>query len=275
MESGRPGFDPSSKPDPSIGTTAGSLTSAPTTGLAPPPPPSGRRGTIPSGPLVGVAHPGEFFFLGKGPPSVSGSYPPPQTGRAFEGCRDLWSPTLSPARTDLHPPPPPKRKRRQGYRGRASHGGAPQLSRRPPSSPAGRSPAPWPPPCRPKSLPVGGGVCVGYPFPRPGLTESIASLSVLSRTARPSQPWSNGGPFGVPLSPLLTPGVPSLPGPSPNPTPYPSPNCRVGLGPEAQSSSCMSTPTPRSRLPPPPGEKGGGSSGLSWRSGASRCCLRD
>ena len=59
-------------------------------------------------------------------------------------------------------PPSPQRKWRQGYRGRANLGGASQILRRPPSSPAGRSPAPWPPPCRRKSLPVGGGMCVYF-----------------------------------------------------------------------------------------------------------------
>ena len=59
-------------------------------------------------------------------------------------------------------PPSPRRKWRQGYRGRASPGGASQILRRPPWSPAGRSPAPGPPPCRRKSLPLGGGMCVSF-----------------------------------------------------------------------------------------------------------------
>ena len=88
------------------------------------------------------------------PPGSSYYFSTPEFGRADSPDTDTvqW----------VSPPPSPQRKWRQGYRGRASPGGAPQILRRPPSSPAGRSPAPWPPPCRRKSLPVGGGMCVSF-----------------------------------------------------------------------------------------------------------------
>ena len=76
-------------------------------------------------------------------------------------------------------PPSPRLKWQQGYRGRASLGRAPQVLRRPPLSPAGRSPAPWPPPCRRQSLPVGGGMCVSFSVLNLSFSYSDAEQSTL------------------------------------------------------------------------------------------------
>ena len=100
------------------------------------------------------------------------------------------SPTLVPHRSQksfgppwLHSPPPPQRKWRQGYRGRASLGRVPQSLRRPPSSPTGRSPAPWSTPCRRKSLPVGGGICVSFCVFLPSVPDSSAEKNILPQSA--------------------------------------------------------------------------------------------
>ena len=69
-------------------------------------------------------------------------------------------------------------------------GGAPQLSRRPLSSPAGRSPAPWTPPCRQKSLPVGGGMCVSF---------SVLNLFFFYSYAEQSTPPQSLGIGSLPL----------------------------------------------------------------------------
>ena len=140
----------------------------------------------------------------------------------------------------VSPPPSPQRKWRQGYRGRASLGGASQILRRPPSSLAGRSPAPWPPPCRRKCLPVGGGLCVSFcvlklifsdsdaeqstplqslglgplplfcSVPRPRVTNSRAkrgnAIQSIGLRPLPIQ-VSSTGPQRVPLSPPLGQGT--------------------------------------------------------------------